>query len=93
MTKHRNTNDLTYAIAQGGAARDRAIAKIRAALRANDGMIVGTAEQLGCAPRTLRDWFAAHRDELQAYAAELRAKAGIVGPREPRTRTRKTLKN
>jgi hypothetical protein len=85
---NRIYHPLIVALSKGGASRDRAIATIRAALRAHNGSIPGTAEQIGCAPRTLMRWLAAYRDELQSYAGELRAKAGIVGPREPRSRVR-----
>jgi hypothetical protein len=86
MPINRIYHPLIIALSKGGESRDRALAKIRAALRAHDGLLVPAAEQLGCAPRTLRRWLVDL--DLQVFAGELRAKADIPGPREPRTRKR-----
>jgi hypothetical protein len=85
--ENRIYHSLTIAIARGGTDRARALLKIRKALLANSGMVERSAEALGCARRSLVRWLGAH-PELQAYAAELRAEAGISGPRKPRTRKR-----
>jgi hypothetical protein len=68
---------LVVEMAKGGAARDRAIAK------ASEGRTVEAAQALDLRPAYPHP-VASSRARTQAYAAELRTKTGIPGPREVR---------
>lgn len=61
------------------AARDFEHAYIKRALRKSDGNLTKTANALGVSRRTLTEKIASH--DLHEFAATLRTKAGISGPR------------
>lgn len=83
MAVNRIYHPLVVQLGKGGKERERALATIRAALKANNGRLPETAKALDCGVRTLARWLE-REESLRQYAADLRARAGIPGPRDAR---------